>query len=183
MSEPNDVQLVSECLSGNLKAFETIVDRYQKPIFNVALRMVHNRDDAEDISQSVFVKAFENLASFNPRYKFFSWIYRMVINESINFLKQRRPGADLPPVAVSQEKTPEENFNELWLQENLLNAMLKLEVHYRAIIVLKHFEGFSYEEISYILEIPVKTVKSRLFTARQNLRDILIKEGVVYHDR
>jgi RNA polymerase sigma-70 factor (ECF subfamily) len=144
--------------------------------------MVRHRDDAEDIAQSVFVKAYESLNSFNPRYKFFSWIYRMTINESINFIKHRRPSADLSAGMASSEKNPEESLSEKNLRETLLDAMMKLEIDYRAIIILKHFEGFSYEEISYILELPEKTVKSRLYTSRQNLREILISEGVEFHD-
>lgn len=179
MTEPNDAQLVAACLTGNLQAYETIVDRYQKQIFNVALRMVHNRWDAEDITQSVFVKVYEHLECFNPRYKFFSWIYRMAINESINFVKQKRHAETLQPDAISTDKTPEENYREQNLREQLLDAMMKLDIDYRAILILKHFEGFSYGEIGYIFEVPEKTVKSRLFTARQNLREILIKEGVV----
>ncbi len=179
MTERDDAALIGECLSGVLKSFEIIVERYQKQIYNLALRMVHNHDDAEDISQSVFVKAYENLASFNPRFKFFSWIYRMAINESINFVKQRKIGEELPPNVLSIERTPEDNYSELVLREQLLEALMKLDIDYRAVIILRHFEGFSYGEISYILDVPEKTVKSRLFTARQSLRDILINEGVV----
>jgi RNA polymerase sigma-70 factor (ECF subfamily) len=182
MTERDDAQLVGECLSGNVNAFETIVDRYQKPIYNAALRIVHNRDDAEDIVQSVFVKLYENLAAFNPKHKLFSWIYRMAINESINFIKQKRAAGEPPSTLLALDKTPEENYSAAALRESLLGALMKLDIDYRVVIILRYFEGFSYEEISYIIEVPEKTVKSRLFSARQNLREILIKEGVTPND-
>ena len=90
MTEPEDSSLVSSCLKGNAGAFEILVERYQRQIFNAALRMVKDYDDARDLTQTAFVKAYERLDSFDPRHKFFSWIYRIVINEAINFLKWRR---------------------------------------------------------------------------------------------
>lgn len=178
MTEPDDLQVVRECLGGNSKAFETIIDRYQKPIFNVALRMVNDFDDAQDVTQSVFVKAFEKLDTFNPKYKFFSWIYRMVINESINFLNQRRRYDELDPHLIAKEKTPEERYEDLELSERIGWALLSLQVDYRAVVILRHFEDFSYREISYILDTPEKIVKSRLYTARQQLRDVLLQKGI-----
>jgi RNA polymerase sigma-70 factor (ECF subfamily) len=182
MTEAEDLRLVRECLDGNIKAFESIVDKYNKPIFNLALRMVRAREDAQDVAQAVFLKAYENLASFNVKYKFFSWIYRMAINEAINLLKQRKQVDELDQNLRALEKTPEEGFDESTLRGVIQEALMKLDIDYRAVVILKHFEDFSYEEIGYILDLPEKTVKSRLFTARQRLRDILIKEGMMSHD-
>ena len=182
MSESNDAILVSNCLKGNTKAFETLIDKYQKPIFNVAHRMVNDYEDAQDITQSVFVKAFENLDRFNPKFKFFSWIYRMVINESINFLNKRRPDDDVDSKIISKGKSPEQNYLDIELREKVQNALMELKIDYRVVILLRHFEEFSYDEMSYILDIPEKKVKSRLFTARQQLRTILLKQGTVTND-
>ncbi|NIS25637.1 sigma-70 family RNA polymerase sigma factor [candidate division KSB1 bacterium] len=165
-------------MNGNTQAFEAIVDRYQEPIFNAALRMVDDYDDAQDIAQLVFVKAFEKLNKFNPKYKFFSWIYRMVINESINFLSQRKQHEDLNVNLVAKERTPDQQFENLELSAKIQTALMALNIEYRAVVILKHFEGFSYKEIGYILDTPEKTVKSRLFTARQQLREVLVKQGV-----
>ncbi len=182
MTEAEDLRLVRECLEGNIKAFETIVDKYQKPIFNLALRMVRAAEDAQDVAQAVFVKAYENLASFNVKYKFFSWIYRMAINESINLLKQRKQVEKINQNLRALEKTPEESYDASALSGLIQGALMKLDIDYRAVVILKHFEDFSYGEIGYILDLPEKTVKSRLFTARQHLRNLLIKEGVVAND-
>lgn len=182
MTEQDDLMLVRQCLEGNTKAFESIVDKYQKAIFNVAFRMVSDYDDAEDIAQSVFIKAFEKLATFNPKYKFFSWLYRMAVNESLNFLNQRKRLQELDKNFVSKTKRPDEAYDDIELSQNIQNALMHLKPDYRAILVLKHFEDFSYEEIGYVLGIPEKTVKSRLYTARQLLKDILLKKGIVTND-
>ena len=182
MTEAEDLRLVRECLEGNSKAFESIIDKYQKPIFNLALKMVRAYEDAQDVAQVVFLKAYENLASFNVKYKLFSWIYRMAINEAINLLKQRKQVDKLDQNLPALDKTPEESYDESALSGLIQGALMKLDIDYRAVVILKHFEDFSYEEIGYILDLPEKTVKSRLFTARQRLRNLLIKEGVVAND-
>ncbi len=179
MSELDDIALVNRCLQGHTEAFAQLVDRYQGPIFNVALRMLNNFDDAEDVAQSVFVKAFERLLSFDPKYKFFSWIYRMAVNESINFMSKRKPVEAMPAQVVAPDKRPDERFDDQELNERVHRAIMELQIDYRAVIILKHFEEFSYQEIGFILEIPEKTVKSRLFTSRRQLRDILLKRGIV----
>ncbi len=179
MSESSDWTAVQDCLAGRTESFEKIVERYQKPIFNAAIRMVKSTDDAQDITQTVFVKAFDRLKSFNPKYRFFSWIYRMTINESINFLNQRRQHAELHAGMVSTERTPEERLDQSILAERVQDALMCLKPDYRAAVVLRHFEEFSYQEMSFILDIPEKTVKSRLFTARRLLKDFLLTKGAV----
>ena len=90
MDDGDDAELVNRCLSGDQLAFEPLVTRYQKVLFNVALRMVGNYEDARDIAQTAFVKAFEKLDTYDPRYRFFSWIYRIMMNESLNYLQRRK---------------------------------------------------------------------------------------------
>jgi RNA polymerase sigma-70 factor (ECF subfamily) len=177
--ERNDKELVKECLDGNGSAFEEIVNRYQKVIFNVAYRMVNDYDTAEDITQSVFVKGFERMNSYNPKYKLFSWLYRIAINESLNHISQSRQMGQLSEDMVSKGKTPEEAYRDVELSEKIGNALMQLDPNYRAVIVLKHFRSCSYREMSDILHISEKTVKSRLFTARQSLRKVLLAEGII----
>ena len=179
MTEPDDRILVERCLNGNNRAFEVLIDRYQKPLFNIASRMVKGYEDAQDITQTVFLKAYENLNAFNPKHKFFSWIYRMQINKSLNFINKSRRFDKIDKDYLSKDKNPEENYSDIELSQNLQNALMDLKEDYRAIIILKHFHDISYKELSYIMNIPTGKVKSRLFSARQLLRDILLKKGLV----
>ena len=179
MIEHDDRTLVRWTLKGDRKAFEELVDRYQRPVFNVALRMVSNTDDAADLSQTVFVKAYEKLRSYNERYKFYSWLYKIAINASINFLEQQKKRDLLGDKELEANSLVDEEFEARERVEKLEDAILLLRPDYRIVIILKHFQDLSYEEIGIILEIPEKTVKSRLFTARGMLRKILEDSGLV----
>jgi len=173
MNDADDAHIVLRCLDGDRQAFESLVSKYQKPVFNLALRMVKDYKDAEDITQTAFVKAFENLQSFSIRRKFFSWLYRIAINESLNFLSHRKRLEALGEDRVSTDKSPEETVTEADQHDMVEHALMRLSPDYRSVVVLKHLQGLSYKEIGDILEIPEKTVKSRLFTARQQLKDLL----------
>jgi RNA polymerase sigma-70 factor (ECF subfamily) len=177
--EPSDKELVERCLSGSEKAFEELVERYQKVVFNVAYRMVNDYDAAEDITQSVFVRGFEKMRSFNPKFKFFSWLYRIAVNETLNYINQRKRLQELSPDMVSNDKSPEQEYREAELSRKIEDALMQLDPKYRVILVLKHFRECSYKEMSYALQIPEKTVKSRLFTARQLLRIVMVERGIV----
>jgi RNA polymerase sigma-70 factor (ECF subfamily) len=174
--EKQDWNLVQDCVNGDNKAFESLVDRYQKVIFNIAFRMTKDSDESADITQSVFIKVYENLDSFNASHKFFSWLYRIAVNESLNHIKQGKNLDNLDNNFISNEKSPEQVVNENEKSNEIQQALLKIDVNYRIVIVLKHFQDFSYKEIGEILDISEKTVKSRLFTARQLLKDILLKK-------
>ena len=176
MKEEQDVELVRQCLEGNQKAYEAIVDKYQRPLFNIALRILNDTNDAEDITQAVFIKAFGNLARFNQKYKLFSWLYRIAINEVLNLQSSHKPKETLSDRMVSLDKTPEDILNDKETTQSLNGAINKLKSEYQTVIMLKHFHGFSYCQMSEILDIPEKTVKSRLFTARQQLKDLLVKQ-------
>jgi RNA polymerase sigma-70 factor (ECF subfamily) len=179
MSERTDAELVAACLAGESRAFEELVRKYQQPIYNLALRMVREPEDAEDIAQTVFVKAYEKLDSYDPSHQFFSWIYRIGINESINFSKKKKRLEEYESgVSGFREETPEDEVNVDDLSERIGDAIMMLKVDYRMVIVLKHFHDYSYQEMSEVLGIPVKTVKSRLFSARQQLKEILQSEGI-----
>ncbi|UCE18695.1 MAG: RNA polymerase sigma factor [Gemmatimonadota bacterium] len=173
------MKIVQKCIEGNTNAFEHIVDKYQKPIFNGAYRMIHQYEDAEDVTQSVFIKAFENLRYFDPKYKFFSWLYRILVNESLNFINQRKRFTRYDSDILVKGATLKKDQSLIELHQDLQNALMDLKPDYRVLIVMKHFQDFSYKEMSDVLDVPEKTVKSRLFTARQLLKDILSKRGYV----
>jgi RNA polymerase sigma-70 factor (ECF subfamily) len=182
MIEMDDKNLVQECLAGNTQAFESLIDKYQKKIFNIVYRMADNYDDAEDITQSVFIKVYEKLNRFNPKYKFFSWLYRITMNESLNYLNQKKRLTELNSALLVNEKTPEKEYDELELSEQIQDAIMDIKLEGRVLILLKHLEGFSYRELAYILDLSEKKVKSRLFYARQELKNVLTKRGIVGND-
>jgi RNA polymerase sigma-70 factor (ECF subfamily) len=172
-----DERLAVLAVQGSTAAFTSLVDRYMKRIYNVANRMVNNRDDAMDITQSVFLKVYEKLDTFDPSRKFFSWIYRIAVNESLNHIQRKRWTEDLSKERPSKTPTPEQDFAQKEQSDQLLEVLQTLKDNYRSVIVLKHFYDLSYREIGTILELPEKTVKSRLFTGRQLLKDALISKG------
>jgi RNA polymerase sigma-70 factor (ECF subfamily) len=177
MNGPDDALLVAQCLEGDTSTFEQFVERYQRPIFNIALRMVHDYEDARDITQTVFVKAWEKLETYNPKYKFFSWLYRISVNESINLIKKRRGFLLAARQLLFDSPGPgQAAHHDEGRSAQLRNALMKLKPEHRAVVVLKHLSDRSYRELSEILEIPEKTVKSRLFEARRILREILSDE-------
>lgn len=173
-----DSLLVNQCLNGDGKAFEKIIQKYYKPVYRLACRLVKYTDDAEDITQSAFVKAYEKLNTYNPKYKFFSWLYRITINESLNFLKEKKHNTDINEDYLADSENPDDIFDQSENSKKIENALYELDMLYRLPLVLKHFLSYSYKELSYLLDVPEKTVKSRLFTGRQLLKDILIKNGL-----
>lgn len=178
MHETDDAALVQQCLNGNKRAFETLVDRYQRVIYNAAYRMVGNYDDAKDIAQTTFVKAYEKLETFDLNGKFFSWIYRIMTNETIDFLNYLRRHTGVDEALASKEAGPDENYRQKEMNDKLQDEMMCLSIDSRMVIVLRHFAELSHEEIGYILNIPAKTVKSRLFTARERLKERFMQSGI-----
>ncbi len=174
MTVVDDPDVVRRCLAGDTGAFNELVARYSGPVFNVAFRITGSRQDAEDATQSAFLKAFERLSTFNPDHKFFSWLYRIGVNEALNLERRKRATEDLDDQVPDENLNPEERERE----ELLSKGLQELSPDSRAVVVLRHFEDMSYDEIAGVLGIPAKTVKSRLFTARMHLRDILAQKGL-----
>lgn len=177
----DDQVLVKESLNGNKRAFEEIVEKYYKIIFRLAYRIIRDNDDAEEITQSTFVKAYENLDSYNSKFKFFSWLYRITVNESLNFSKRKNYNEELDEKHSNNEKDPDVIYEQTERSERIDDALMELDMIYRVPVVLKHFMNYSYKEISYLIDVPEKTVKSRLFEGRHLLKNILIKKGF-YND-
>jgi RNA polymerase sigma-70 factor (ECF subfamily) len=182
MVENDDTTLVRQCLEGNSKAFEKLLLRHQKTIFNLVYRMCNDYDDAQDITQSVFIKAYENLKSYKSRYKFYSWIYRIAINEGINYLVKNKHSTGLKDTFESLEGDPDKTYDQMETSAQVQKALIELNNDYRTLIVLKHFQECSYQDMSQILGIAEKTVKSRLYMARQQLGKILKKQGLKTDD-
>jgi RNA polymerase sigma-70 factor (ECF subfamily) len=180
MSDDVDAARVRECLAGDPQAFAALVERYEKPVYNVALRMLRNSEDARDIAQSVFMKAFQNLSNYDPQYKFYSWIYRMAINESLNVLRVRgRNDGPVDERVAEDSAGPSELLADDQRREVVLEAVSRLKPEHRAVIVLRYFVDSNYEDMGEILGIDAKTVKSRLYTARQLLKDQLSSRGAL----
>lgn len=147
-------------------------------LYNLGLRMLGSPEDARDASQTAFLKAFQKLESFNPRFRFFSWIYKITVNECLNQIEKRRrvepldPNIDLP--------SPEKATSRLEVREateRVQGALLRLTPAHREVVILRHFLEMSYDEIAGTLTIPEKTVKSRLYEARQRLCELLPEEA------
>jgi RNA polymerase sigma-70 factor (ECF subfamily) len=135
--------------------------------------MLGDYEDARDAVQTAFVRAYERLDTFDPDRKFFSWMYRIAVNECLNTIQGRKPIEDLPlDVSVDGDAFAQVESGEL--RERVQAALTRLTPEYREVVVLRHFADLSYEEIGDSLHIPVKTVKSRLFTARERLAALLV---------
>jgi RNA polymerase sigma-70 factor (ECF subfamily) len=173
----NDADLVRQVRQGNRKAFAMFVECYEKPIFNLAYRMVRDPDDAADITQNAFVKAYLKLDTYNPAYKFFNWLYRIAVNEALNHLSRKRRAQEFAYEPPATPKTPDEDYQLSEMSDLLARALSAMAEEQRLVIILKHLLLLSYRDIASILEIPDKTVKSRLFSARQALKEQLVKQG------
>jgi RNA polymerase sigma-70 factor (ECF subfamily) len=166
---------VARCLGGDLAAFEPLVGRYERVLFRVALRLTGEYEDARDATQSAFVKAFEQLHRYDSKRKFFSWIYRIAVNECLNLRRSRRPQEALTEglEGADAHQGPFEAFAQAEARRRIDGAMAHLSFEYREVIALRHFAGLSYEEMADAIGVPEKTVKSRLFSARQKLAGLL----------
>ena len=169
--------LIGRCLEGDSAAFEPLVERYHGPLFRVAARLLGDREEARDVTQTAFLKAYQALASCDRQRKFFSWIYRIVVNECLNTLRARRPQVDLDRnLAAPAEEADAVATAET--RKRVRRALLELSSEQRDVIVLRHFAEMSYEQIAATLGVPEKTVKSRLYSARQRLCELLAGERV-----
>jgi len=157
-----------------------LVSHYQQPVFNAAYRILGNLDDAADATQTVFLKVFEHIADYDEKFKFFSWIYRIAVNECLNQVKKRRKQESLDDDEVSPWQGPAEELDSKWLAKRVQDALMFLGDDYRTVVVLKHISACSYQQISEILQLPEKTVKSRLYSARQLLKKALENEQEIF---
>ena len=176
MNKNDNRAMIESAKRGDHTAFEAIVHQYEKPIFNVVYRMLHNAEDAKDVTQTAFLKTFENLGRYDPSRKFFSWICRIAINEAINRQASTRPHLELDDYDQADRRDPGDAVLQDELHRGLETALMSLSPENRSIIVLKHIAGLSYHDIGESLEITEQTVKSRLFDARHKLRKQLKRD-------
>lgn len=172
MEGHTDIELVEMCAEGDNRAFEQLVDRYHLPMYRTALGITGNPDLAKDVTQNGFLKAWKNIDSFNTDYRFFSWLYRIIINESLNQVRDDKNHVHLD-YPVADRENPYSQLVKMEEKLKIKKAIQCLSADYRVVIHLRHFEELSYRDIAEILDIKVKTVKSRLYTARSRLREIL----------
>jgi RNA polymerase sigma-70 factor (ECF subfamily) len=181
--EIDDLTLVRRAQREDMRAYDLLVRRYQERIYATVYHMTSNHDDANDLAQETFIKAFRALKTFKGDSSFYTWIYRIAVNKTINFLKQRKNrvqislndvdfNAEHDPdlVALTSERTPRRDLNLSELQEKLNEAMQKLSEYHRMVVTLHDVQGLSHEEIGKIMDCNVGTVRSRLFYARQQLQ-------------
>jgi RNA polymerase sigma-70 factor (ECF subfamily) len=176
MTRERDAMLVAACLAGDPKAFGQLVDAYQSKLFNAAYRITGSTADAMDATQGAFVKAYENLSTFDQSRRFFSWIYRIALNEALTLVDRRRDLSELGD-DVPGGDDPEQVCEATETSERIQRVLMTLSEDQRAVLVLRHFHGLSYAEIGDVVGASEKTVKSRLFEARRNLRILLLRQG------
>jgi RNA polymerase sigma factor (sigma-70 family) len=183
IAELHESELVRRARQGDLAAYDELVKRYQERIYATIYHMTSNHEDANDLAQDSFIKAYSALKSFKGGSSFYTWIYRIAVNKTINFLKQRKNrhfmslndidfnvenNPDL--VALISEKTPLREAGLTELQKKLNEALLKLSKDHRLVVVLHDVQGMSHDEIAEIAGCNIGTVRSRLFYARQQLQ-------------
>jgi RNA polymerase sigma-70 factor, ECF subfamily len=184
--EISDQLLVRRAQKEDMRSYDVLVRRYQERIYATVYHMTSNHEDANDLTQETFIKAFRALKSFKGDSSFYTWIYRIAVNKTINFLKQRKNrvqlslndldfNAEHDPdlVALISDKNPRRDLNLSELQEKLNGAMQKLSEHHRMVVTLHDVQGLSHEEIGKIMDCNIGTVRSRLFYARQQMQAYL----------
>ena len=187
--QATDHDLVALARSGSEKAYRELLDRYQRPVFSLIYRMVRDRELAEDLAQETFVKVFNHIESFNPSYKFSSWIFKIASNLTIDSLRKK----DLKTISLdgsrhaetadeveatritveSPDENPEEFLEAKELGQEIERAIGLLRPEYRTAILLRHVEGRPFEEFAEIMSIPLGTVKTYIHRARGELRETL----------
>jgi RNA polymerase sigma-70 factor (ECF subfamily) len=178
--------LVKNARKGDFSAYDELVKRYQQRIYATIYHMTSNHEDANDLAQESFIKAFQALPSFKGGSTFYTWLYRIAVNKTINFLKQRKNrqhmslndldfNAEHDPdlVALISDKTPVREVGLTELQQKLNAALLKLSEPHRMVVVLHDVQGVSHDEIAEMMDCNIGTVRSRLFYARQQLQGFL----------
>ncbi len=176
-----DFLLVEAALAGEEKAFAKLMSRYKDAIYFMLLKMVNNKNDAEDLTIEAFGKAFKNLHQYSPNYAFSTWLFKIATNNCIDFLRKRRGvyvsiennqenGENDAPVKLrSTDPDPEEKLIRIQKAFLMRKIVHRLKPRYRILVELRYFSEFSYEEIAKELNLPLGTVKAQLFRAREML--------------
>ncbi len=187
--EVEDKALVAQAVEGSEAAYRELLERFRRPVFSLIYRMIGDREIAEDLAQESFVKAFNNLDSYNPSYRFSSWLFKIANNHAIDHLRRARlktVSIHGSPHAADREReqetrivlqapgeTPEQEVLALELGSEIEAAISHLRAEYRTVVILRHVENRPYEEIAEIMDVPIGTVKTFLHRARSELREAL----------
>ena len=194
MSDSNrDNLLIEQCLKGQQSSFSELIDEYKNMVFSLSYKMTNSLEDAEDISQEVFIRVYKSLYNFNPNYKFSTWLYQLTLNICRDrFRKGKIPSVsldtplnkddqkDLRSIIPDNQNNPEDIIMGVE-QTNFINDLItSLPLKYREVIILRHLKDLSYDEMSKILNISLGSVKTRLFRARELLKNKLKKNETFY---
>ncbi|MBR6542762.1 MAG: sigma-70 family RNA polymerase sigma factor [Anaerotignum sp.] len=188
MTDLKEKDLIRRAKQGDMLAFEELILQHEKIVYNVALRMMNHSEDARDISQEVFLKAYRNLANFDERSAFSTWLYRITHNTCIDEMRKRKgkqnysleeelenEDGSMQRQIADEGDTPEESLLREEQKSEILQALDTLSEEHKAAIILRDVKGLSYEEISEILELSLGTVKSRISRARNQLKTEILK--------
>jgi len=182
----DDQTLISECLQGETESFSELVRRYQDRLFNALVHVLRSREDARDVAQETFVRAYQRLETFRGQSAFYSWLFRIAINNAISYRRRTRlhstssidatrEKTGLEPIDSRSDSQPSYGLELSERQQQVQSALTQLTEEYRVVLVLKELEGFKYEEIAVIVDCPIGTVRSRIHRARAELRQKLEK--------
>ena len=183
-----DLLLVKEAKKGNEKAFASLMNRYRDSIYYLLLKMVNNPSDAEDLTIEAFGKAFRNIDSYTPKFAFSTWLFKIATNNCVDFIRKKQvsptpldqlqDSLDIVTVNIQSDlPDPEESLINHQKIAALKDIVSQLKPRYRALIELRYYKEYSYEEISSELNLPIGTVKAQLYRAKTLLYNILIKTG------
>lgn len=189
MTREQEAAVIQAVLGGDINAYELLVKEYEKNVYNLALRMVGNSEDAADMSQEAFIKAYNSLTSFRGDSKFSVWLYRIVSNVCLDYLRSRGrrqtvslstendDGEDVEIDIADETQSPERLLDRRLTRDAVRRGLAALPPEHRQILLLREIQGLSYDEIADALGIEAGTVKSRIFRARKKLCAFLIKDG------
>ena len=189
MTREEESRIVQKVLRGDVNAFEKLVLEYEKSVYNIALRMTGNSEDASDMTPEAFIKAYNSLQSFRGDSKFSVWLYRIATNVCLDFLRSRsrkptvslsvedNEGEEVQLDVADESQSPELLLDRQMTRESVRRGLETLSPEYRQILLLREIQGLSYDEISQALGLEVGTVKSRIFRARKKLCAFLLQDG------
>ncbi len=189
MTREQEAAVIQAVLDGDVNAYEALVKEYEKNVYNLALRMTGNSEDAADMAQEAFIKAYNSLTAFRGDSKFSVWLYRIVSNVCLDFLRSRSrkqtvslstendDGEDVELDIADETHSPEQLLDRSLTRDAVRRGLAALPPDHREILLLREIQGLSYEEIADVLGLEAGTVKSRIFRARKKLCSFLIKDG------
>jgi RNA polymerase sigma-70 factor (ECF subfamily) len=187
LRENTDGELIAQAITGREESFEEIVRRYQRPITNYVYRMLGNYDASLDVTQEIFIKVYNSMARYSAEYRFSTWLYKIAHNAAIDYLRRNSNHEQSLEIESddgtyevqyeSKRLNPEQERERSEWREEIKTVVRRLPAGYRELIVLRHDNDLSYDEIAEITNLPLGTVKNRLFRAREMMREIFLERG------